>query len=31
MKNLINPMTTVTRFDAVMSFAGPTSEAVHLL
>lgn len=30
MKNLINSMTTVTRFHAVASFAGPTSEAVLL-
>lgn len=31
MKNLITPMTTATRFDVVTSFAGPVSEAVHLL
>jgi len=30
MKTIITPMTTLTRFDAVMSFAGPTSGAVHL-
>lgn len=30
MTSIIKPMTFVTRRDAVTSFAGPTSGAVHL-